>query len=857
MFFRLFVFFVCILPLGLFAQTGIIRGVLIDLDGQPAVGVVIQQKDNMTNGFATDDRGRFELTIPAGRAVTLIFKGNGALPVEKIFTIAAGEERIFDLVYDNTASTSTVEIRDNRQGGMKTIITKLPTKLPTINPGIESYLLQMPVNFASELSSSYSVRGGSFDENLIYVNGIQVYRPFLVRAGEQEGLSFPNPDMVSNIKFSAGGFASKYGDKMSSVLDIQYAKPDTNSGSFTVGLLGGSLQYGGASKGKRFTHNTGFRYKDNSYVFNTLDVQGDYKPRYYDIQTFLTFSPKKYGPLEFSFLGNYQNNRYNFIPSTRSTDFGSINESLRLTVYFEGQEVTQFETFFGAFSTRYNPSPTSQLSFTASAFNTYETERFDIQGAYSLDELERDLGSDDFGEVLKNRGVGGFLDHARNELNATVLNFNHRGFIDSESRNNLFSWGFDIQSEMVRDELKEWSLIDSAGYASPRPPDSLGYTNPAAQPNQIIFLHDKVRAVNEVNSERATAFVQNEKQWNFESGSTLTLNAGARANYWTFNNQLVGGPRVNMSYTPQWLVARKSKDGKVDSLRKDIILTAAWGYYFQPAFYREMRGFDGTVNPEIRAQKSIHYILGANYVFHAWDRAFNVTTELYYKQLRDLIPYEVENVRLRYFATNNSKGYAAGADVMVNGEFIKGVQSWLRASFLKTEEDLIDDFYYIYLNSDGDTINGGFTINNVAVDSIKQVPGFIPRPNDQRFSFSMLFQDQMKKKPWYKVLLSFYFSTGVPYGPPSNERYLDVSRTRSYLRTDIGFSRDLILEKNKGKNWFNKTFTRGYVALEIFNLLGTNNIINHQWIEDVNGRQYGIPTYLTGRRLNLRMSLSF
>lgn len=844
-------------PLEWLAQTAILKGAIRDLDGLPAAGVIVQQKDNMANGTAANDAGEFSLQIPAERAVVLLFKGIGANTLEREFRLSNGETRVVTLVYDNTASAGVITIRADREGGMKPIETKLPTKLPTINPGIESYLLQMPVNFASELSSSYSVRGGSFDENLVYVNGIQVYRPFLVRAGQQEGLSFPNPDMVSNIRFSAGGFAARYGDKMSSVLDVQYARPDSAYGSFTLGLLGGSVHTAGISKNRTFTHNTGIRYKDNSYVFNSLDIQGDYKPRYYDIQTYLTWRPHEFSPFELSFLGNYQNNRYQFTPSTRSTDVGTINEALRLTVYFDGKEETRFETLFGAFSAKYNPSPSAQMSITASAFNTYETERFDIQGAYRLDELERDLGSDQFGEVLKNRGVGGFLDHARNALNATVLNVSHRGFVERESKKNVFSWGADAQQEFIYDKLNEWSLIDSAGYASPRPPDSLGYTDPAAQPNQVIFLKDKIRAINEVNSQRVSAYIQDEKRWVLNDGSIWTINAGVRGNYWNFNDQFVGGPRIAASYTPVWMQTRYNKKGGVDSLRKDIILTAAWGYYWQPAFYREMRDFTGAVNPEIRAQRSIHYIVGANYVFQAWNRPFKINTELYYKQLRDLIPYEVENVRLRYFATNNSNGYAYGMDVMLNGEFIKDVQSWARVSWMKTEENLTDDAYYLYLNAAGDTIYNGFTLDNVAVDSIRQVPGFIPRPNDQRVSVSLLFQDEMKKKPWYKLLMSFYFATGVPYGPPSHERYLDISRTRAYIRADIGFSRDLILAKNKDKNWFNRTFKKGYVAVEIFNLLGTNNIINHQWIEDVNGRQYGIPTYLTGRRLNVRMSLSF
>lgn len=859
MFLRVFSFLLLFYPLSVESQTATLRGTVYNPDGHTIEGIIVIEKDKPTNGVATNSHGKFTLIIPSGKDVVLTFKGIGAEPIDKSFRLNTNEVREVQLQYDNSVTTTIVEVLGDRSSGMRTIDTKLPTKLPTINPGIESFLIQAPVNFASELSSSYSVRGGSFDENLIYVNDIQVYRPFLVRAGEQEGLSFPNPDMVSDIQFSAGGFQAKYGDKMSSVLDIHYAKPDTLEGSITAGILGGSLQMGGTSKNKKFTHNTGFRYKDNSYIFNSLDAQGDYHPRYFDLQTYLTWSPQQYGSLEFSFLGNFQNNRYRFTPSTRQTDMGSINEALRLTVYFEGQEITRFQTYFGAFSTKYTPSPTSQLKFTFSAFNTFETEQFDIQGAYRLDELERDMGSDKFGDVLRNRGIGGFLDHARNTLDATVLNFSHKGYINNEGDKNTLSWGFDIQHENIHDKLSEWSLLDSAGYAAPRPPDQIHNDSipPSGRPNSEIYLHNRVKAINNLSSERFSVYLQDEKTLTLKNDAEITLNAGYRANYWSFNNQFVSGPRISAAYIPHWKIGRVNEQGAIDSVQKDIVIRGAFGYYFQPPFYREMRGFTGEINPEIRAQKSIHYILGSDYVFYAWNRPFKLTAEAYYKQLRDLIPYEIENVRLRYFATNNSKGYAAGADVMLNGEFIKGVQSWVRASYLKTSEDLLNDFYYLYLNSDGDTIYNGFTINDVVQDSIMVTPGYIPRPNDQRFSFSLLFQDEMPRKPWYKVLITFYFATGLPYGPPNHHRYLDVSRTRSYLRTDIGFSRDLILEKNEGKNWFNRTFKQGTIALEVFNLLGTNNIINHQWIQDVNSRMYAVPTYLTGRRVNLRFSLKF
>lgn len=859
MFIRFCLFLLLSLPIGIAAQTATLMGVVHNAAGETITGIIISQKGSTSNGTACDENGRFRITLPADQTVAVIFRGIGGKELEKLFTLKSGEIREVDVIYDNTFEREAIEIIDvrKREDGIRPITTNLSTRLPTINQGIEAFLIQQPVNFPSELSSSYSVRGGSFDENLVYVNDIQVYRPFLVRAGQQEGLSFANPDMVSNIDFSAGGFQAKYGDKMSSVLDIQYARPDSFGGAFQIGLLGTQLQLEGTNKKNTLTHNTGFRYRDNSYVLNSLDVSGDYRPRYTDLQTYITYRPgNKYGPLEFSFLGNYSANRYNFIPSTRETDLGSINEALRLTVYFDGQEITRYETFFGAFATRYNPSETSQLKLIFSAFNTYETERFDIDAAYRLDELNRDLGSDEFGEVLRNRGVGGSLEHGRNELNATVFSVTHKGFKEFENRNQLVQWGADWVTEKIHDELNEWTLLDSAGYAQPRPNDTLGYTNPDLPYNDFIALDDRVKAVNDVYSQRISAYIQDTYRRTLENGNILSITAGVRANHWTFNDQTVFSPRVNFSYTPTWLVDRMEKDGKTKTLRKDIVLTAAIGYYYQPPFYREMRGFDGQVNPNIRAQKSIHYIAGANYVFHALNRPFKLVTEAYYKSLNSLIPYELENVRQRYFATNNAKGYATGLDVMVNGEFIRGVQSWVRASVLKTEEDLVDDYFYYYLNSDGDTIQQGFTLNDTPVDSILQTPGYIPRPSDQRFSFSMLFLDEMPRNPAYKVMLNLFFATGVPYGPPAGERYLDVARTRSYMRADVGFSRDLFTGKKK-QTALSRKIEKSSISLEIFNLLGNNNVINHQWVQDVSGKLYGVPTYLTGRRINLRFSVNF
>ncbi len=854
--FRLLLLFV-ICATTSWSQYATLKGVIVNPQGEGIPGVTLIQKDNVKNGTVTDASGRFSIIITAEINITLSVKGIGSDPKETIFNLKSGEIKEVEIMYDASVMSKGLEVVDkrNQENQIITISTKLPTKLPTINQGIEAYLIQAPVNFPSELSSSFNVRGGSFDENLIYVNDIQVYRPFLVRAGQQEGLSFPNPDMVRKVEFSAGGFQAKFGDKMSSVLDIQYARPDSFSGNFQIGLLGGQLQLMDISKNKKWTYNTGFRYRDYSYILNSMDVSGDYQPRFMDWQNYITWRPMgNYGPLEFSWLTNLSSNQYQFQPATRQTDAGNINEAIRLTVYFEGQEKTQFRTSFNAFSARYNPSESSQIRLTLSAFNTAESEHFDILGAYRLDELDRDLGSDEFGEVLRNRGVGAFLNHGRNDLNAQVYQASLKGFKEWEKQRHLLNWGIDASTENIDDRLNEWTMIDSAGYAASRPNDSIGYTNPTLQDQQLIAFQDRIKATNNVSSQRYSAFIQDSWRHEWGDGDAFSITAGIRSNHWSFSNQTVTGPRMNLSYTPTWLGTRKNENG-VDTVRKDMVITAAWGYYYQPPFYREMRNFQGRVNPDIRAQRSIHYILGTNFVFRSWKRPFKFTGELYYKQFDHLIPYEIENVRQRYYATNNAKGYAYGADAMVNGEFIPGVQSWIRASYLKTEEDLLDDIYYIKLNAAGDTIYSGFTIDDVAVDSIQQTPGYIPRPTDQRMSFSLLFMDEMPRNPKYKATVNLFFSTGVPYGPPGGERYLDVLRTRAYFRTDIGFSRDLFTTKKK--NGSTRFFKSGTISLEVFNLLGVNNIINHQWIEDVNGRMYGIPTYLTGRRINLRWSMNF
>ena len=847
--------------ISLVAQQAIVYGTVRGEGKEPIEEVNIYSSD-FKYQTTTDNTGYYELNLPANQKFEIIFSYLGTNKKIEV-TLKQGQRKKQDISLKTRTLIGPANIigHVDRLEPIQKIEIKEAAQIPTTQQGIEAILITTVANVNNELSSAFSVRGGSFDENLIYVNDIQVYRPFLVRAGQQEGLSFPNPDMVDNITFSAGGFEAKFGDKLSSVLDIHYKDPLEFEGSVTMSLLGASIHIGDrvitrkeTKKKGYFSHNTGVRYKSNAYLLGALDTDGAYNPRFVDVQSYLTWKPRKNGLFEYSFLGNISQNKYNFIPKTRETDVGNINEAIRFTVAFDGQEKTEFETFFGAFALKYFADNTV-LRFIASGFKTYEEEHFDILGNYRLDELDRDFGSDDFGEVIRNRGIGAFRNHARNDLDATVINFSHIGSSILNKTNHL-EWGAKYQIEKINDKLSEWTLIDSAGYAAPHASDIPGYEG-GERPIQEINIQDLIKAKNSIQSSRITTYIQNTTSLNRDDNSTFQFNYGVRANYWSFNKQLVAGPRANMAFEPVWY--RKNKEDQ-DSSKVDVIFTLAGGWYYQPAFYKEMRNLYGEINSNIEAQRSIHIVGGINYLFHAWERPFILKSEAYFKSLSNLIPYEVENVRQRYYATNNSKGYATGLDVMLNGEFIKGVQSWARASVLKTEEDILDDYYYEYTNTDGETIIPGYTLNRDIADSTIVYPGAIPRPSDQRFSFSLLFRDEMKKWPEYKVLISMYWNTGLPYGPPSFKRYLDTNRLPSYRRVDIGFSRDFFTKREKlnSKKESGKYFLKkGWISVEVFNLLDISNTINYSWIRDVNGRYYGISNHLTSRRVNLKLHFEF
>lgn len=821
----------------LFGQEALLKGVVRDSTGKGIELVNVSVIDG-NEGTSSDSRGRYELRLKPYRDFIVVFSFVGYAAEKVSIRLNPGEVRQYNVSLKSTVrNLGPVKISGERVRDILAIPLEPKTieMMPSVSGNFESVLKTFPgVVSNNELSSTYSVRGGSFDENLVYVNDVEIYRPFLTRSGQQEGLSFVNSDLVSGINFSAGGFSAIYGDKLSSVLDIEYKKPDKFAGTAYASFMGAGLSLEGASKNEKFTWLTGFRQRSNQFLLKNLDTRGEYKPSFTDFQSLLVYKFDK--KTEISFLGNYSRNRYNIVPSTRETEFGNINEALKFTVFFDGQEVDSYNTTQGAITLTRRVDDHLQLKLIGSAFYSKEQEFFDILGEYFLDELERDLGSENFGGVAYNKGVGAFLDHARNELEAFVTSAEHKGSY-TKSKINL-KWGLKFQHENISDQLEEWQYRDSADFSVPHPNDNPGQP---VNVNQQIVLNNVVKNQIDLSSNRVNGFIQN----SFKLDTSITLVAGIRATYWDLNNELNVSPRISIAFQPKW--------------NKHLKFRAAAGLYYQPPFYREMRNLQGEINKDINSQRSIHFILASDYQFLAWGREFKLTTEAYYKKMDDLIPYKLDNTRLRYLAKNNASGYATGIDFRLNGEFVSGIESWASLSFLQTEEDLNDDEYYNKFNSEGQLIRPGYTFNDVAVDSVKVTPGFIPRPTDQRVTFSVFFQDYLPKFPTVRMHMTLVFGTGLPFGPPGTDRYKDILRGPTYRRVDIGFSKIIIDEDkpNTSRLAVVNRLKSLWISLEVFNLLQVSNTVSYSWITDVTGRQYGIPNYLTSRLLNLKLQAKF
>ena len=845
----LLIFLFSFLSLYTIAQEAYVQGTVQDEKNVPLEAVTVSVMGE-PGGSTTDKFGKYSLIAPAGKEIKVVFSFVGLQTMEYDLKLFAGEVRqISPRMRTKSTFLNEFEITEETQrtSTMNKLDPKVVSAIPSASGNFEAVLFSQPgVVSNNELSSQYSVRGGNFDENLVYVNDILIYRPFLVRSGQQEGLSFVNSDLVSSVEFSAGGFEARYGDKMSSVLDIKYKEPLEFGGSFSASLLGGAVHVEDASDDHRFTQIHGVRYRSNQYILGSLDTDGDYRPSFLDYQTYLTYDITE--KFQIDFLGNITRNKYQFIPEDRQSDFGTFNEALRLSVFFAGQEIDEYETYTGAIAGNYRPDASTKLKFIASTYRALESETFDIEGAYRLDELERDLSSEEFGDVAFNRGVGGFINHARNYLDAWVTTVEHRGWKFKEDQN--FQWGLKLQHEDIWDRLKEWEYIDSAGYSTPQtPPAYWGISSTDSlrpipiSPRDELNLRTFVRAENRLISNRILGYFQWENSFDIDTNE-FQINIGGRLNYWDLNNQLIFSPRANISWKPNW--------------ERDFVFRFSWGFYHQPPFYRELRDLFGNVNKNIRAQTSIHYVLGSDLNFKAWGRPFKFVSEVYYKKLNNLIPYEIDNVRLRYYADNIAEGYATGIDMKINGEFVKGVESWFSLGVMQTKEDILNDSYTEYYNSDGETIISGFTANNVAVDSATFFPGAVPRPTDQRVTVGLFFQDYLPRIPSVKMNLNVLFGTGLPFGPPSYERYKDTLRIPPYRRVDIGGSYSILKPDRERKPGQAFNFMESlWIGVEVFNLLQVNNTISYLWIRDVSNRQYAIPNYLTNRQVNVRLVAKF
>jgi hypothetical protein len=817
-------------------QTGVVKGTVTEVSRKP-LELVTVRIEGANGGTVTNAAGEYKLPVPSGVEVTLIYSFLGFTSERAIVKLKPGEEKEINIRMIESATMIpgfVVEDRQIRTSTLNRIDPKMAVNIPSISGNVESLIKTMPgVASSNELSSQYSVRGGNFDENLVYVNDIEIYRPFLIRSGQQEGLSFINSDLVSSILFSAGGFDARYGDKMSSVLDIQYKKPREHGASISGSFLGATGHIEGISRNSKFTYLAGMRYKSNQYVLQAMETKGEYNPSFTDFQTYLSYdlTPK----FELAFLGNYARNNYKVVPDDRETAFGTINEAYRFKVFFEGQEVDRFENYMGALSATWKPNSATSLRLIGSAFHSMESETYDILGQYWIGRLDPGIGSGDFAEVVEAVGVGSYLNHARNYLDANVYSLEHRGALIQN--HHFWQWGLKFQTENIDDRLNEWVLIDSAGYSLPHPANNPGF----ATGRNPFELNSSVRTIINLSSQRISGFIQN--TWTLDGDDErVHLTSGLRMNYWDLNNQLLISPRATLSYRPNW--------------NRDFLFRASAGYYHQPPFYRELRDLQGVINPNLKAQTSIHFVLASDYNFIAWERPFKFVTEVYYKHLDNLVPYEIDNVRIRYHAKNNAKGFAQGIDFKINGEFVPGIESWASLSVMKTMEDIKDDFFFRYFNAEGIEIR--LSSGEEIADSTRVEPGYIPRPTDQRVNFSLFFQDYLPRNPTYKMHLNLLFGSGLTFGPPNSPKYKHTLRIPPYRRVDIGFSKEIIGPETRFREGhFMQHFKSLWVSLEIFNLLQVNNTVSYIWISDVRNRQYAIPNYLTPRQINLKIQTTF
>ncbi|MGB5357120.1 MAG: TonB-dependent receptor plug domain-containing protein [Eudoraea sp.] len=804
----------------LWAQKATITGVVLNEQEQPIYNVNISSN---REGTFTDITGFYLLEVLADTEISITFShlGHKNIVLENLILTTNETFEFNPVMKTKVQQIDGVEVTatgEKSTEGITTISAELVRKIPGANAGVENVLKLLPgVSSNNELSTQYSVRGGNYDENLVYINDIEVYRPFLIRSGQQEGLSFVNSHMVQNIEFSSGGFQAIYGDKLSSVLDITYKRPAEFALNIDASFLGASVTAETISKNKSFTSVTGARYRNNSLLLNSQDTNASFTPIFADLQTYLTYQFNS--KFNLSFLGNISLNDYKNTPLTRQTNFGTINNPQTLLVFFQGEEDNTYTTSMGAFKANFNPKDNLSLNLITSVYHTTEEEYSDVISQYELGEIEIELGSDNAGNIGSSRGIGSQFNRARNILDALIVNVAHKGLLNKDKV--TWEWGLKYTHEDIRDQIRESEFIDSLGF-SVRPPLQEFQNNQPEEPfSADIEPYSSISAINFVNTDRLSAYLQYSQRtlWNT---TNIYYNIGLRAQYWVLsgegfnsNSQFILSPRGQFALKPSW--------------KADMLFRLAAGIYQQPPFYRELRDETGTIRPEVEAQKSIQIVLGNEYSFDLWKRPFKLVSEVYYKDLTNVNPYTLEDVRIRYEAENNAIAYAYGFDFRLNGAFVPGTESWLSLGFLKTEENIEDR-------------------------------GYISRPSDQRFQIGILWQDYIPSIPSLRMYLNLVYNTGVPGGSPNYaDPYEYQNRLRDYRRADLGISYIFVSIKDsypKG-HWLH-SFEDLNLGFEIYNLFNNQNAITNTWVRDVDSKQeFAVPNFMTSRVFNIKLGMRF
>lgn len=791
--FRLALALALLAPLQAFAQGRVrVRGSVSDAEGQP-MGMVVVKVEGQGAGTLTDLKGNYAFDCQRADSIVVEFSMIG-YQTRKRTVVNPGDSVTLKIVMhpnDKTIGAATVRGQRVQSNTMQTVKADAAKSLPsTTGNGVEDLISTMAgVSRHDEMSSQYNVRGGSFDENLVYLNGQEVFRPMLVSSGQQEGLSIINSDMVDKIEFSTGGFPAKYGDKMSSVLDITYRKPRRFEAKANGSLLGGGAYVGFGNK--RFSMMNSVRYKTTRYMLGSLETSGEYRPNFLDYQTYLSWSPNERWTLDF--IGNISDNHYNFKPKSRETRFGTLADTKEFRVYFDGREKDLFRTYYGAFTLSRNFGKNTSLALLGSAYKTKEQETYDIQGQYWLNEL----GSQ---EEL---GVGTYREHARNYLDATVGNISLRlksklGLHDIEA-------AFAVRQEHFTEKSSEWEMRDSAGYSIPNNPGN-------------FQLYYSLHANEKMNATKVEGYAQDTYRFATRAGN-FTVNYGVRVSNWSWAKETIISPRASIGFIP--------------AANDNWILRLAGGVYCQTPFYKELRdtttaAYTTTVslNKNIKSQRSWQIVLGGDYTFRLADRPFKFTAELYYKGMSKLIPYNVNNVRTVYYGRNMCDGYTMGIDTKLYGEFVPGTDSWITFSVMQTKEKFGNKW--------------------------------VPRPTDQRYNLSLYFTDYFPGTDRWKMSLRGAFADGLPFGPPHSGREKMNFRAPAYRRVDIGMNYRLLNnEDGRIKRGLAGAMRNAWLGIDAFNVFGINNVNSYYWVTDITNNQFAVPNYLTGRLLNLRLSLEF